>query len=141
MATKNAPVSCKVDGTEFSAAEAAFVMDSQIAREGLPQHAVPNMSVHVRIDLNNGTCDFATIKKLFQLSKEPSKENIKDMSIVFWVSLKDNNATCSYQFRGWVSSFRTSYSGHGNGNYGQVLDVVLTPDTSKDNFPKIDLSN
>src|SRR5215813_4481038 len=126
MATKNAPVSCKVDGTEFSAAEAAFVMDSQIAREGLPQHAVPNMSVHVRIDLNNGTCDFA---------------NIKDMSIVFWVSLKDNNATCSYQFRGWVSSFRTSYSGHGNGNYGQVLDVVLTPDTSKDNFPKIDLSN
>jgi len=145
MPTKNSPASCTIDGETFTAAEAEFVMEAKHSTGGNPAHAVPVMSAHILVDLNdrgNG-CKFQTIKKLFELSKLPSAKQIKEIKIEFWLGLEDENALCSYSFKGWISSLRTSYLGRGtpNGGYNHFIAMVLTPDTTQDSFGQIRIGN
>jgi hypothetical protein len=142
MATRNAPVSCTIDGTTFTAAEAVFALEAETAHLGVAHSAVPIMSAHVRIDLNDKeSCDFNTIKKLFELSKLPQSESVKDIKIEFWVDLSDKNANCQYAFKGWISSFRTSFLGRSNTAYNHVVDLVLSVERTQKSFGECRISN
>ena len=140
-ATKESPVSCTIDGVTFTAAEAAFVMEAGVSQDGLPHHGKPPTSTHLRINLGNGTCEFQTIQKLFQLSRKPSMDNIKQVKLEFWVSLSNKNTTCSFSYKGWISSFRTSFLGPGNTTFNHVLDIVITTDISQTSFAEFDIGN
>jgi len=99
------------------------------------------MSTHLRVNLNNETCDFATIQRLFELGKEPCADDIKDVTLTYYVSLKDKNSTCSVKFKGWVASLSISFLGQNTGNYNHVLDVKLITDTTNPSWGNINLGN
>jgi hypothetical protein len=139
--SKNAPVTCKIGDIEFTAAEATYVMDASSTSTGAFHHEKPIISAYVRIDLNDKSCDFATIRKLFDLTKLPTTDSIKQIKLEQWVDLSDKNATCSYSFKGWISSYRTSYLGRSGGNYNHVIDLVLIADTTDGSFAAITIGN
>src|SRR5262245_19760424 len=139
--TRNAPVTCKIDNVQFTPAEVSFSMQSKVAPDGRPHVGKAYMSTHLRINLNNETCDFATIQKLFELGKEPCADDIKDVTLTYYISLKDQNTTCSVQFKGWVASLRISFLGENNTGYNHVCDVELITATTKSAWGSIEVGN
>jgi hypothetical protein len=138
---RTVPVTCKIENVQFAPAEVSFVMDSKVAPDGRPHVGKAFMSTHLRVNLNNETCDFSTIQRLFELGKEPCANDIKDVTLTYYVSLKDQNTTCSIQYKGWVSSLRISFLGQNAANYNHVLDIVVTTDTTNPSWGYLRVGN
>jgi hypothetical protein len=137
-------VSCTVDGTKFNAVEAAFEMNTQSDHAGMPTLQTFNTSVHVRVDLHDTkNFPFGNIQKIFNLGNVPTRDKIKDIKLEFWEDDDMKNVICSFQFKGWVRSFRTSNTGSdtGNATYNHVLDVVFTPVVNQSDYKEITIGN
>ena len=82
------PARCTVtiDGTKIDAVSASVKFSTLKDRAGRPELGSLASSIVVAIDFHDEeACPHSTLKKLFNMSKEPTKENInKDMKIEFW---------------------------------------------------------
>lgn len=137
-------VSCTVDGTKFNAVEAAFEMNTQSDQAGMPTLQTFSTLVHVRVDLNDTkNFPFGNIQKIFNLGNVPSLSKIKDIKLEFWEDDEMKNVICSYQFKGWVRSFRTSNTGSDTGGtaYNHVLDLVFSPVVNQSDYKEIKIGN
>jgi hypothetical protein len=138
---RTVPVTCKIDNVQFAPAEVSFAMQSKASADGRPHIGKAYMSTHLRVNLNNETCDFSTVQRLFELGKEPCATDVKDVTLTYYVSLKDKNTTCSVQYKGWVAALRISFLGQTNTNYNHVLDIELITDTTGPSWGNIRLGN
>jgi len=137
-------VTVTVDGAKFNVVDAEFVINTQKDQAGMPVLGTLNTSVRFRVDLNDDkNCNFQTIKKMFDLSNVPSREKIKEFKVEFWKDDEMKDVICSYKFKGWFSSFRTSnVGGENNGRtYNHVLDAEVTPIVNKENHQEVSLGN
>jgi hypothetical protein len=137
-------VTATVDGTKFNVVDAEFVINTQKDQAGMPVLGTLDTSVRFRVDLNDDkNCNFQTLKKMFDLANVPSREKIKEFKFEFWQDDEMKNVICSYSFKGWFSSFRTSnVGGENNGrHYNHVLDAVVTPIVNKENHHEVSLGN
>jgi hypothetical protein len=136
-------VSCTVDGTKFNAVEAVFELNTEKTPDGMPKLQTFSTAVHVRVNLNDTkNFPFGNIQKLFNLGNVPTLEKIKDIKIEFWEDDDMKNVVCTYQFKGWVSSFRTSNVGSDTGDrFNHVLDLVFTPVVNQSDYKEIKIGN
>ena len=137
-------VSVTVDGTKFNAVEAAYSMATQKDPAGMPVLQTLNTSVFVRVDLNDDkNAPYDTIKKLFELGNVPNREKLKEIKVEFWKDDTMKDVICAYAFKGWISIFRTTNTGHNGaaGGYNHVLELELTPIINKENHQEVKISN
>jgi len=133
-------VSVTVDGTKFNAFDAEYHMNTNRDAAGMPVLQTLNTSVRCSVDLNDDkNMPFDTIKKLFELGNVPNREKIKAMKVEFWKDDTMKDVICSYSFKGWISSFRTTNAG--GGNYNHVLVLDLTPIINKENYQEVTIGN
>jgi hypothetical protein len=143
-------VTFKIDSLKIDVAEATFLINAQKTDLGIPKMELPIVLANVRINLNDGkNIKREDIQKLFDLSTALDKtDRIRDITLEFWTDLSQKNPTAAYQFKGWISSFRTSNvagdfdkNGRDRGQYNHVLDLELTPDTTEGNFKSLKFGN
>jgi hypothetical protein len=138
-------VTVHVGGRKIDVADATFDVRAQRTDLGIPKMEVPIVSARVRINLNDEqNCDNAAIQELFKLSTEQKKaDRIKQIKLEFWTDLSKQNAAVSYEFKGWISSFRTSNVAgeRGDGRYNHFLEIEFTPDTTDSNFKCVNVGN
>lgn len=133
-------VTVTIDGTAFDAVDAEFTMGTQKDAAGMPVLQTLATTVHVRVDLNDDrNIPYTAIKKLFKLGNVPDRSKLKEMKIEFWHDDKKENATCTYKFKGWISTFRVSNKGGGVSGYNHLLDMELTPIINKENHQEVNI--
>jgi hypothetical protein len=137
-------VSCTVDGTKFNAVEAVFEMNTQCDQAGMPTLQTFNTSVHIRVDLHDTkNFPFGNIQKLFNLGNVVSRDKIKDCKVEFWEDDTMQNVICTYQFKGWIKSFRTSNndSDTGGNAFNHILDIELKPVVNQSDYKEVKIGN
>lgn len=138
-------VTLHVGSQKLDVAEATFDVSALRTDMGIAKMEVPIILARVRINLNDEkNCDNSVIRELFRLSTEQKKaDRIQEIKMEFWNDLSKQNATVSYKFKGWISSFRTSNvaGDRGNGRYNHFIDLEFTPDTTEGNFKSVECSN
>jgi hypothetical protein len=90
----------------------------------MPQMGTSVCSISCTIDAHDeGNLPFATLKSLWQLANVVTREKIKDIKMEFWKDESQKDAVCTYQFKGWISSF--SMDGGGGSNH--IVNLQLQP--------------
>lgn len=137
-------VSITIDGTKFDALEAVYAMGTQKDPAGMPVLQTLNTAVHVRVDMNDDkNVPFDTVKTLFELGNVPDRSKLKEMKVEFWKDDTKQDVICAYKFKGWISMFRTTNTGHNGaaGGFNHVLEMELTPIINKENHQEVKISN
>ena len=137
-------VSVTIDGTKFNALEAVYAMGTQKDPAGMPVLQTLNTAVHLRVDMNDDkNIPFETVKTLFELGNVPDRSKLKEMKVEFWKDDTMQDVVCSYKFKGWISMFRTTNTGHNGaaGGFNHVLEIELTPIINKENHQEVKISN
>lgn len=80
---------------------------------------------------------FDTVKKLFDLCNQPTKEKIKDIKIEFWEDENRNDVILTLSFKGWISSWSVSSGGGKN----HILSITLQPQLDKNQYIDIKVGN
>ena len=133
-----------IDGTKFNAVSVQVAFHTDKDRAGMPQ--MGNLQTEIRVwadfhDDNN--LPHSALKKFFDLANVVTRDKIKDMKIEFWKDDAQQDALCSYNFKGWISGFHTCNPNH-NGGSAQVnhlLELDLEPALNQQNFKEISMSN
>jgi hypothetical protein len=119
-----------IDGNKFDAHTAHVGIDTIHDHTGLPMMGSLHYSVDCSIDIHDtDNVSFGTLKTLFELANVVTKEKIKDIKVEFWKDETQNDAICTYSFRGWISSFHTT--GGDGGNHTLQLTFVPALDSKQ----------
>jgi hypothetical protein len=117
-----------IDGDKFNAISAHVGISTAHDHSGMPMMGSLSCSIEVIVDIHdNVNMPFATLHKLFDLANGVTRDKIKDVKIEFWQDERQQDAICTYNFKGWISNFRT-ISGHGE-NHLQELSIQPALDT------------
>lgn len=138
-----------VDGTKFDAVSTEVAFKTEKDRAGMPQMGSLQTEIKVWVDFHDDTnLPHATLKKLFDLANVVTRDKIKDIKIEFWKDDSHQDALCSYNFKGWISSFQTCNpptgglaDNNGVGNINHLLVLELEPALNQANFKDIQMSN
>lgn len=143
-----------IDGTKFNAISTSVRFSTEKDRGGMAQMGSLRTGIRVWADFHDDTnLPNSSLQKFFGLANVVTRDKIKDMKIEFWKDESQQDALCSYSFKGWISKFETSnpqHSGTGDAdpdhpaappglNHMLVLD--LEPALNQQNFKEITLSN
>lgn len=136
-----------IDGTKFNAVSVVVAFQTDKDRAGMPQMGSLNTNIRVWVDFHDDTnLPHSALKKLFNLSNVVTRDKVKDMKIEFWKDDSQQDALCSYSFKGWISAFQTCnpVSQFDNAESDQVnhlLVLDLEPAMNQQNFRDISMSN
>jgi len=135
-----------IDGTKFNAVSVVVAFKTDKDRAGMPQMGSLHTDIRVWVDFHDETnLPHSALKKLFTLSNVVTRDKIKDMKIEFWKDDSQQDALCSYSFKGWISAFQTcnpvgeEESEDEKINHLLVLD--LEPALNQQNFKDVSMSN
>lgn len=81
---------------------------------------------------------FDTLKKLFDLANIVTREKIKDIKVEFWQDDSQQDALCTYAFKGWISHWSTGSGGDGSNH---ILSLSIQPALDSKNFVDLRLGN
>lgn len=150
------PYRCTVtiDGTKFNAVSSSVSFHTEKDRSGTAQMGSLTTSIRVWADFHDDSnLPNSALKKFFGLANVVSRDKIKDMKIEFWKDDAQQDALCSYSFKGWVSRFETSNphelgSSELDGRHpappdglNHMLLMDLEPALNQQNFKEISMSN
>jgi hypothetical protein len=128
-------------GQSFLVLEADFNVGTSPDGAGMPVMGSLSTTVGFCVDLHDtNNFDFSKLKSLFDLANVPTRDKIKEFKVEFFKDDKGNDVICSYKGKGWISSFRTSNAGGGNG-YNHLLHVTVTPVINTEMAQNISLGN
>lgn len=131
-----------VDGTKFNAVSALVRFQTDKDRAGMPQMGSLHTNIRVWVDFHDDTnLPHASLKKLFDLSNVVTRDKVKDMKIEFWKDDSQQDALCSYSFKGWISGFHTCNPGESGDQVNHLLVLDLEPSLNQQNFKDISMSN
>ncbi|RZU29689.1 hypothetical protein [Edaphobacter modestus] len=127
-----------IDGNKFNAVSAHVGIDTHHDHNGLPRMGVLRCSISCVVDIHDTVnIPFATLQSLFSYANIVTIEKIKDMKVEFWQDEKQQEAICTYTFRGWISGFHTS----GGGGSNHVLHLKLHPALDQKQYIDIKMGN
>ncbi len=132
----NATIS--VDGNSFNALSTHFSVSSQHSFDGMPQMGTLMSTIDFTVDMHDTeNLPYGTLQKLFALASNVTRDAIKDIKISFWTDESQQDAICTYTFRGWISNF-TNTSGGGSNH---TLHLSLQPALDPKQFVNISMGN
>jgi hypothetical protein len=137
-----------IDGTKFNAVSVVVAFQTDKDRAGMPQMGSLNTSIRVWVDFHDdANLPHSALKKLFNLSNVVTRDKVKDMKIEFWKDDSQQDALCSYSFKGWISAFQTCNPATGffqdgrSDNINHLLVLDLEPSLNQQNFKDVSMSN
>ena len=134
-----------IDGTKFNAVSSMVAFQTDKDRAGMPQMGSLHTSIKVWVDFHDDTnLPHSSLKKLFDLANVVTRDKIKDMKIEFWKDDSQQDALCSYKFKGWISGFHTCNPSNGKDSSAAVnhlLELDLEPAMNQQNFKEVSMSN
>jgi hypothetical protein len=137
-----------IDGTKFNAVSTVVAFQTDKDRAGMPQMGSLNTNIRVWVDFHDDTnLPHSALKKLFDLSNVVTRDKIKDMKIEFWKDDSQQDALCSYSFKGWISAFQTcnpvsrALEDAEDDRVNHLLVLDLEPAMNQQNFKDISMSN
>jgi hypothetical protein len=138
MALQPSNATVTVDGEKFNAYSAHVGIETLHDDTGMPMMGVPRYIFECSVNAHDtDNLPFGTLNKLFELANIVNKEKIVDIKIEFWQDETQDNAICTYSFRGWISAFHTS--GGSGGNHS--LHITFVPELSKNQYVDIKMGN
>ena len=136
-----------IDGTKFNAVSVVVAFQTDKDRAGMPQMGSLNTNIRVWVDFHDDTnLPHSALKKLFNLSNVVTRDKVKDMKIEFWKDDSQQDALCSYSFKGWISAFQTcnpvnEFENAKDDQVNHLLVLDLEPAMNQQNFRDISMSN
>lgn len=95
-------------------------------------------AIEVSADIHDdANVSFSVLKNLFELSHTMTRDKIKDIKLEFWKDESQNDAVCTYSFRGWISKF-SIVSGAGSNH---TLALSFQPALDSKQFATFNVGN
>ena len=136
MQPSNATIT--IDGQSFDAMSSHVELSTHHDDRGMPQMGTLRVSINAIVDMHDDeNLPFSTLSTLYQLANVVTRDKIKDIKIEFWKDEAQQDALCTYSFRGWISLFSTT-SGAGSNH---TMRLVLQPELGKQNFLEMKMGN
>ena len=105
---------------------------------GMPLMGSMASTFEFSIDVHNqDVIPFTTVKTLFELCNQPTKDKIKDIKIEYWKNDEHDGAIISLAFKGWISSWTISSGGGSN----HILSITLQPQLDKSQYLNVQIGN
>ncbi len=138
MAARPSNATITVDGNRIDVLSAHVGLATHHDHLGLPQMGTLRTAISCMINVHdNERIPFDKVKRLFQLANVVTREKIVDIRVEFWIDDAQQDALCTYAFRGWISDFSMSSSQDTN----HVLSLSLQPALDTHNFVEFTLGN
>jgi hypothetical protein len=127
-----------LDGSKFNAYSAHVGIKTIHDHTGLPMMGVPRYIIECSVNAHDtDNLPFDTLNKLFGLANLVTREKIVDIKVEFWKDESQQDAICTYSFRGWISEFHTT--GGSGGNHS--LHLVFVPELGKNQYVELKMGN
>ncbi|MGD0942056.1 MAG: hypothetical protein ABR905_20365 [Terracidiphilus sp.] len=127
-----------VDGNKFNAHSAHVGLETVHDHTGMPMMGTPRYIIECSVNAHDTeNLPFATLQNLFSIASVVTKESIKDIKIEFWTDETQNDAICTYSFRGWISEFHTA----GGGGCNHSLHLTFVPELAQNQYVNIKMGN
>ncbi len=130
--------SVTIDGDTFNALSVHVSVSTIHGSVGMPSMGALACSMEVTVDMHDTeNMPYATLQKLFNLASTVTRDSIKDIKIQFWTDDSQQNAICTYSYRGWIAHYSTSSGGGSN----HTLSLSLQPELDAKQFVNITMGN
>ncbi len=140
MALQPSNATVTVDGNKFNAFSAHLGIDTAHDFTGMPAMGRSTYSITCSVNMHDtDTLPFDSLKSLYNLANIVNREKIVDMKVEFWTDDQQQDAICTYTFRGWISAFHTTAGGVSGGNH--ILTMTFTPELDTQQYMKIEMGN
>jgi hypothetical protein len=130
--------SVTIDGETFNALSVHFSVATTHGNIGMPMMGSLVCSIEVMVDMHDTVnMPYATLQKFFNLASTVTSDSIKDIKIEFWTDETQQDAICTYSFKGWISHY-SNVSGSGSNH---TLSLSLQPALDDKQFVNITMGN
>jgi hypothetical protein len=138
MALQPSNVSVTVDGNKFNAFSTHIGVETAHDFTGMPAMGRSSYTIDCCVNMHDFVnLPFSTLKRLYDLSNGVTRDKIVDIKVEFWTDERQQDAICSYSFRGWIGSFHATGGGGGN----HTLALTFIPELDQQQFVKLDMGN
>jgi len=138
MALQPSNATVTVDGNKFNTYSTHIGIDTAHDYTGMPSMGRSSYAIDCCVDLHDtANLPFASLKKLYDLANIVNHEKIVDIKVEFWSDERQQDAICTYTFRGWISGFHST----GGGGSNHTLAMTFTPELDKQQYVKIEMGN
>ena len=126
-----------IDDVKFNAVTASIGVQTRGDHSGMPVMGSLQTHVDVVIDMHDDkNLPFSAVKKLFDLSNVVTRDKIKSVKIEFWKDEDQEDALCSFKFKGWIAHWQAS-----SDSDNHTLVIHLQPALDQGSFSDLSLSN
>lgn len=127
-----------IDGQKFNAFTANVSLATMTDMSGMPTMGSLSCSIQVSVDMHdNVNLPFSMVQHLYNLANVVTRDKIKDIKVEFWQDESQQDAICTYSFKGWINHWST---GSGDGS-NHTLSLNLQPALDAQHFVDLRLSN
>jgi hypothetical protein len=127
-----------VDGDKFNAISTHVGITTRHDQTGLPMMGSLQCSIQFVVNMHDDqNMPFSLLNKLFGLANIVTTDKIKDIKIEYWKDESQQDALCTYSFKGWLSHFSTN-SGEGANH---LLSMTVQPALDTKNFIDLKMGN
>ena len=127
-----------IDGNTFNALSAHIGISTLHTHNGMPRMGTLQTAIAFVVDMHdNDNMPYATLQKIFTLAQTVTPDKIKDIKIELWQDENQQDALCTYSFKGWISEFSTGSGGGSN----HTLSIRVQPALDQQNFIDLKMGN
>jgi len=138
MALQPSNATVTVDGNKFNAFSAHVGIDTPHDLTGMPAMGGSRHTIDCCVNMHDTVnMPFGTLNRLYDLANIVTRDKIVDMKIEFWSVESQQDAICTYSFRGWISAFHTTRGGSGN----HTLAMTLVPELNQQQYVDLQMGN
>ena len=127
-----------IDGNKFNALSAHVGISTLHNNNGMPRMGTLQSAIVFVVDMHDNTnMPYATLQKIFTLAYVVTPDKIKDIKVELWQDENQQEALCTYAFKGWISEFSTGSGGGAN----HTLSIRVQPALDQQNFIDLKMGN
>lgn len=138
MAVQPSNATVTVDGNKFNAFSAHVGVETAVDHSGMPMMGASRYTIDCCVNMHDTqNLTFDTLSKLYNLANNVTHDKIVEMKVEFWADESQQDAICTYSFRGWISAFHATGGGGGN----HTLALTLAPELDKQQYVNLTMGN
>ena len=143
-----------IDGNAFNALSVKVAFNTLKDNAQMPEMGSLTTAITAYVDAHDKeNMPFSTLSALFELAKVVTKDKIVPIKITFWDDEAQQDAICSYEFKGWISEMSVGNpmqeegvgSGTGSTSAYSTVNTLLTlhlePVLNQQNYGEVTMSN